>query len=93
MAIISEYSLKTIKTQITNAIARSKARNSIVSICIDPDDGDYSHALTVIDGLAECETDYSIHDREGIDRMDIWGFAKDSKERSMLWRLSITWKN
>ena len=93
MAIISTKSFERIKTQIANAIARSKARNAIVSISIDSEDGDYSHALTVIDDLTECETDYSIHDREGIDKMDIWGFAKDSKERAMLWRLSITWKD
>ncbi len=93
MAIISEYSLKTIKTQIANAIARSKARNKIISISIDPDDGDYSHVLSVIEDITDCETDYAIHDREGIDRMDMWGFAKDAKERSMLWRLSITWEN
>ena len=93
MAIISTKSFERIKTQIANAIARSKARNAIVSISVDSEDGDYSHALTVIDDLTECETDYSIHDREGIDKMDIWGFAKDSKERAMLWRLSITWKD
>ncbi len=86
MAIISEYSLKTIKTQIANAIARSKARDEIVSISIDPDDGDSGDALTAIAELTDCETDYAMHDREGVDRMDI-------TERSMLWRLSITWKN
>jgi len=85
--------LETIRTQIANAIARSKARNEIVSISVDSEDGDYSHALTVIDDLTECETDYSIHDREGIDRMDIWGFRPQAKERAMLWRLSITWKD
>jgi len=92
MAIISTKSLETIRTQIANAIARSKARNEIVSISIDPDDGDGGDALEAINALTECETDYVMHDREGVDRMEVWGIDEDedAKDGDMLWCLNIS---
>ena len=92
MAIISTKSLKTIRTQITNAIARSKARNEIVSISIDSEDGDSGDALASINALTDCETDYIMHDREGIDRMEVWGIDEDedAKDGDMLWCLNIS---
>ena len=92
MAIISTKSFERIKTQIANAIERSKARNAIVSICIDPDDGDSGDALASINALTDCETDYIMHDREGIDRMEVWGIDEDAdaKDGDMLWCLNIS---
>jgi len=86
MSTISDYSLK-IKTKIANAIERSKAHNEIVRTTIE---GTIADALSSIEDLTDCETDYEIHDSEGIDRMDIWGFVKDAKDGDMLWRLTIT---
>jgi len=92
MAKISTKSFERIKTQIANAIERSKARNAIVSISIDSEDGDSGDALASINALTECETDYIMHDREGVDRMEVWGIDEDAdaKDGDMLWCLNIS---
>ena len=92
MAKISTKSFERIKTQIANAIARSKARNAIVSISVDSEDGDSGDALASINALTECETDYIMHDREGVDRMEVWGIDEDAdaKDGDMLWCLNIS---
>ena len=92
MAKISTKSFERIKTQIANAIARSKARNAIVSISVDSEDGDSGDALASINALTDCETDYIMHDREGIDRMEVWGIDEDedAEDGDMLWCLNIS---
>jgi hypothetical protein len=89
MAKISEKSLELIKTQIANAIERSEANDTIVSIEIDGDSGD---ALAAINALTDCETDYAMHDREGVDFLDVWGIDEDedAEDGDMLWRLNIS---
>ena len=88
-----------IAAQIKSAIARSEAYDQIVHIKIDGDSGD---ALTAIRQLTDCncDTDFTMFDREGVDTLDMWGlredhigvweFSKDAKHGDMLWRLNIT---
>ncbi len=86
-----------IEAQIKNAIARSESHDQIVHIKIDGDSGD---AFTAIRQLTDCDTDFSMFDREGVDTLDVWGlredhigvwgFGKDAKDGDMIWRLNIT---
>jgi len=73
-----------IEAQIKNAIAKSAEHNQIVQIRIDGDSGD---ALTAIRQLTDCDTDYKMVDREGIDLLDVWGLRED---HIGVWRLNIT---
>jgi len=75
-----------IKAQIANAIERSKANAAIVHVEIDGDSGD---ALSAIRELTDCQTEYAMLDREGIDLLDIWGFKEGTKDGDVLWRLNI----
>ncbi len=96
--MINTYQEK-IEAQIKNAIAKSAEHNQIVQIRIDGDSGD---ALTAIRQLTDCDcdTDFTMFDREGVDTLDVWGlredhigvwgFSKDAKDGDMLWRLNIT---
>jgi len=80
----SRYSA--IESQIKAAMDRSSSHNEIVHVTITADSGD---ALTAINSLVECETDYAIVDYEGIDTMDVWGYEEDAPQGEMLWRLTI----
>ena len=75
-----------IEAQIKSAIARSAAHDQIVAITIDGDSGD---ALTAIAEVTDCLTGSCMVDREGEDRLDVWGFEEDAKDGDMLWRLNI----
>ena len=76
----------TIASQIKTAIDRSSSHDEIVSVTID---GDSGVALTAIRSLVDCEVDYVMIDREGIDVLDVWGYDVDAPEGQMLWRLAI----
>ena len=79
-----------LQTQIANAIKRSESHDEIVHLEIDGDSGD---ALAAISEVTDCETDYAMIDREGEDRLDIWGSNPDAKDGNMIWRLNITFTN
>jgi hypothetical protein len=83
--MINTYKEK-IEAQIKSAIARSESHNTIVAITIDGDSGD---ALAAISAVTDCLTGRCMVDREGEDRLDIWGFEEDAKDGDMLWRLNI----
>ena len=76
-----------IETTIAAAIARSQSHNEIAKLEIDGDSGD---ALAAIRTLVECETDFSMCDREGKDTLDVWGFDEDAPAGEVLWRLAIS---
>ena len=73
-------------TKLKAAIDHSELNNEIVHITIDGDSGD---ALTAINTLVDCETDYAMADHEGVDTMDVWGFDEDAPAGQMRWRLAI----
>lgn len=73
-------------TQIKEAIDRSINLDEVVHLTIVGDSGD---ALSVIQEMVDCETDYSFADYEGIDTLDIWGFYADAKKDETIWRLAI----
>ena len=75
-----------IKSKIKEAIDQSISHDEIVHITIEGDSGD---ALTAINSLVECETDYTMADYEGVDTMDVWGFDEDAPGGQMIWRLAI----
>ena len=79
-----------LQTQIANAIKRSESHNEIVAIKID---GDSEDALNAVNAVTDCETDYAMIDREGEDRLDIWGYNPADKDGDMIWRLNITFTN
>ena len=76
-----------LQTQIGDAIKRSESHNEIVQLLIDGDSGD---ALAAISQSVTCETDYSMSDYNGLDRLDIWGSNPADKDGEMIWRLNIT---
>ena len=80
---------KKIEAQIKSAIERSESHDTIVKIKIDGDSGD---ALSAISAVTDCLTGRCMVDREGIDRMEVWGIDEDAdaKDGDMLWRLSIS---
>lgn len=75
-----------IENQIKIALDRSTSHNKIVHITIEGDSGD---AMSAINTLVDCETDYAMADYGGIDTMDVWGFDEGAPEGEMLWRLAI----
>ena len=83
MKTINIWSIRR-QTQLANAIKSSESHNEIVHLEIDGDSGD---ALDAVNAVTDCDTDYAMIDREGEDRIEIWGFDDAS---DTIWRLSIT---
>lgn len=73
--------------QIRAAIARSQSHDEIAHITIPGDSGD---ALSAICELWDGDSDYSLSDYEGKDRLDVWGWTDSTPQDGMEWRLSIT---
>lgn len=72
--------------KIKDAIARSESHNEIVIVEIEGDSGD---ALDAINEVWDGETDYSMFDYEGDDRMDVWGWTDKTPDDKQDWRLYI----
>lgn len=86
MTSLSIKSTNLLEIKIANAIDQSESTDTIVYIEID---GDSEYVLAAIARVTDCETDYDMIDREGVDQMDVWGFEEDDED-DMLWRLNIT---
>ena len=92
MSTLPIKSTKLLKDKIADAIDQSESTDTIVYIEINEIDGDSGDVLTAIEAVTDCETDYKMVDREGIDLLDVWGFEEDDED-DMLWRLNITFLN
>jgi len=92
MSTIPKKSTKLLKDKIADAIDQSESTDAIVYIEIDEIDGDSGDVLTAITAVTDCESDYDMIDREGVNQMYVWGFEEDDED-AKLWRLNITFLN
>jgi len=86
---MTKKSLERIKSKIANAIERSESHNEIVFLKID---NGWLDALSAINKLTDCETDYVLTEHRGNPQMEVWGIDEheDAEEGDMLWRLNIS---